>query len=77
LRDLGGHLFDRDILGDRCALVAALDIGPKAPRLERDSVAEILRPVTRRFAAGLAEFLGVAALRIIGAGDEGAELAAA
>src|SRR4051794_37538714 len=76
LGDLCRHVLDRNVLRDRGALVAALDIRPETPGLYRDSVAEILRALAR-FAASLAEFLRVTAIGIVGAGDECAELAAA
>src|SRR5436305_2028042 len=72
-----GHIFRRHILGDRSALVAALDVRPEPPALERDSLAQVLRPFAGLLAAWLTELLGVAAFRIVGAGDERSKLAAA
>ena len=77
LGDFGRHILERNVLGDRGALFAALDIGTEAPALEQDAVAELGRPIALRLVAALAELLRVAALGIVGAGDERAELAAA
>ena len=78
----------RQVLGDRGALgilaFAELDVRPEPPRLALDLqpgdriLAQDLRPaVLARLGAGLREAAGVFALRIVGAGDERAEPAAA
>ena len=77
LGDFGIHILERNVLRDRSALVAALDIGSEAAALEQDAVAELGRAVALRLFAALAELLRVFAVGIVGAGDERAELAAA
>ena len=57
-------------------LFAALDIRPEAPAFEQNPVTELGRAVALRLVTALAELLRVAAVGIVGAGDEGAELAA-
>src|SRR6185369_17177861 len=76
-RDLRCYIIERHVLRDRGALVVPLDIRTEAPRLQQDSRAELLRPIALRLVAALAELLGVTAFRIVRAGDERAELAAA
>src|SRR5205085_2394929 len=80
-------LRPRHVLGQRRALgilaVAELEIGPEPAGTQRHVLpglrilAEHLRARILTFLAALAEAAGIFALGIIGAGDEGAELAAA
>src|SRR5690348_12350506 len=77
LRNFGGHVVDWNILWDRDSFLAPLDIRTEAPGLEQNSVAKLLRAVGLRLITALAEFLGIFAVRVIGAGDERTELAAA
>src|SRR5207237_285143 len=77
LRDLGRDILQRHVLRDRRALLAALDVGPETAAPEQNAVAKLGWPLALRLVAALPKLLGVAALRIIGAGDEGTELAAA
>ncbi len=68
---------DRHVLRNRCALAFALQIRAEAAGLELNAVAEVLRAFARLpFRTALAELLRVAALGIVGAGDESTELAA-
>ena len=65
------EVFDRHVLRNRCALVAAFDIGAEATSLERNAIAEVLRSVASlALGAALAELLRVAALGVIGAADK-------
>src|SRR3954465_2850830 len=59
------HIFERDVFGDRRALVAALDIRTEASGLERYAVAELGRAVALRLVSALAELLRIFAVRIV------------
>src|SRR4051794_27866880 len=76
-RNFSRHVFERHVLGDRSALLAALDVRTETSALEQYPLAQLGRAIALRLVPTLSELLRVLALRVVGAGDERPELAAA